>query len=167
MGTRLTLIGSSNPQSVVHLHSLTPKPSWLWRLAPFSTKYCTVSSWPFLAAQCRGVYWWEKQTKLIMVHHECPVRYLMDFLNNGMQWVLGWWIFFRILLHNFRDGHGHFALVNTANMDLLCSYHGGGVWLICVSLWINSLSCASGIKLCTSGCPAVVALLCLQVQSKQ
>ena len=35
MGTRLTLINSTNPQSVVHSHSLTPPPSLLSMLAPF------------------------------------------------------------------------------------------------------------------------------------
>ena len=64
MGTRLTLINSTNPQSVVHSHSLTPTLSLLWMLAPFSTKNFIVSTWPSSAAQCRGVNWWGEANKI-------------------------------------------------------------------------------------------------------
>ena len=45
---------SINPQSVVQSHSLTPVPSLLLTLAPFSTRNFTVFTWPLSAAQCRG-----------------------------------------------------------------------------------------------------------------
>ena len=45
---------STNPQSVVQSHSLTPVPSLLLTLAPFSTRNFTVFTWPLSAAQCRG-----------------------------------------------------------------------------------------------------------------
>ena len=63
----LTLINSTNPQSAVHSHPLTPSQSLLLMLAPFSAKYFTVSRWPPSAARCRGVSWWGG------VIHECPV----------------------------------------------------------------------------------------------
>ena len=56
MGTRLTLINSTNPQSVVHSHSLTPRICSLLISAPFSTKYFTVLTWPPSAARCREVH---------------------------------------------------------------------------------------------------------------
>ena len=63
--------------------------------------------------------------------------------------------------------HGHFALVNIANINLLRSYHEKSVWSFCISLCsVCLLFCASGISLCTLGCPAVLTWLCLQVQSK-
>ena len=55
METRLTPINSNNAQSIIHPHPLTLKNASLWMLAPFSTKYFTVSKWPPLAARYRGV----------------------------------------------------------------------------------------------------------------
>ena len=64
MGT--TLISNTNLQSAVYSHLLTWK-LWPWMLmsTPFSTRHLIVSTWPALAAKCRGVIWWgelKKQT---------------------------------------------------------------------------------------------------------
>ena len=64
MGTRLTLINSTNLQSVVHPHSLTPTWSSKWMLASFSSKNFTRSTWPPPAARCRGVLWWREANKI-------------------------------------------------------------------------------------------------------
>ena len=54
-----------------------------------------------------------------------------------------------------------------ANPDLLCSYHGEGAWSFCISLCaVYPSFCVSGFKLCTPGCPVVLAWLPLQVWSK-
>ena len=56
------------------------------------------------------------------------------------------------------------VVINIANTNLLCSYHGE----VCghfAFLYVQFI-CASGIKLCMPGYPAVLAWLCLQVWSK-
>ena len=54
------------------------------------------------------------------------------------------------------------------NTDLLCSYHAWGRCMVVLRLCaVYPSFCASGIKLCTPGCPAVLAWLHLQVWSKR
>ena len=55
-----------------------------------------------------------------------------------------------------------------ANTDLLHSFHGEGAWSFCILCLhiVHHSFCASGIKMCTPGCPAVVTWLHLQVWSK-
>ena len=58
---------------------------------------------------------------------------------------------------NTGNGHGCFPLVNIANTDLLRSYmekvHGRLEFLFVRTVYLSF--CASGIKLCTPGCPVV------------
>ena len=63
-----------------------------------------------------------------------------------------------------RNGCGHFALVNIANTALvvLCFLCTGGFAFLCVHTVFLSF-CASGIKFCMPGYPAVLVWLCLQV----
>ena len=51
----MAIVKTDSSSEITIEQVLTPRPSMMWGLAPFSNRHFTVLTWPLSAAQCRGV----------------------------------------------------------------------------------------------------------------